>query len=460
MNPSRRDALAALAALAAAGLGRPASAADPPKLALSTFVTEITVPLGHPLMGGGIAPAKEVVDPLFAHGFVLRGPDKPVAVVALDWCEVRNGAYELFRDQVAAAVGTDPARVMLSCLHQHDAPVADLEAEEFLQKHKAGASVCDTAFVRKTAERVAAAAGESLKASRPVTRIGTGRANVEQVASNRRYTDAAGAVRHNRMSATRDPAVRAAPEGTVDPELTTLSFWDGDAPLLGLSAYATHPMSYYGRGGVSADFVGLARRRRQADTPGVFQMYASGCSGNVTAGKYNDGSPDSRPVLADRLYKAMAAAWKDTTTAPVTAAAFRSVPLKLKARTSAGFSEDELTKRLTADPKPFGRCLAALGLGWKKRADAGRPIDVAALDFGRAVFALLPAESYVEYQLLAKKQRPGAAVVVAGYGECGPGYVPTEAAWAENDGNLADWCWVDPGSEDRMTAAIKTAMKD
>ena len=71
-------------------------------------------------------------------------------------------------------------------------------------------------------------------------------------------------------------------------------------------------MSYYGKGGVSSDFVGLARKRRQADDPRVFQAYPSGCSGNVTAGKYNDGTPDDRPILAERLYNAMAEAWKAT----------------------------------------------------------------------------------------------------------------------------------------------------
>ena len=44
----------------------------------------------------------------------------------------------------------------------------------------------------------------------------------------------------------------------------------------------------------------------------MFQIYASGCSGNVTAGKYNDGDPANRPVLADRMHAAMAAAWKAT----------------------------------------------------------------------------------------------------------------------------------------------------
>jgi hypothetical protein len=462
MNPTRREALAAMAAgvATASGGSRPPLAwADEPKFTVSTFATDITVPLGHPLMGGGIAPAKEVLDPLYAHGFVLRGAGKPVAFVGLDWCEVRNGAYELFRSKVATAVGTDPVRVMVCSLHQHDAPVADVEAQQLLEKHKAGASVCDLAFLDRAVARVADAAKESLGSAKPVTHVGTGQARVEKVASNRRYTDEGGAVRHNRMSATRDPKVRAAAEGTIDPLLKTVSLWNGDTPLLGLSAYATHPMSFYGKGGVSADFVGMARRRRQADTPGVFQMYASGCSGNVTAGKYNDGSPENRPVLADRMHAAMAAAWKDTKRHAIKDVAFRSAELKLEARTSAGFTEDELTKRLTSDPRPFGRCLAALGLSWKHRVDAGKPIDLPVLDLGPAVLLLLPAEAYVEFQLAAEWLGQDAFVLVAGYGECGPGYIPIERAWQENDGNLADWCWVNPGSEERMYAALKKVLK-
>src|SRR5262245_9786223 len=205
-------------------------------------------------MGGGIAPAKEIVDPLFAHGFVWQGVGKPVAFVALDWCEVRNGAYELFRDKIAKAVDTDPVRVMLCALHQHDAPIADLEAQQLLEKHKAKGAICDLEFLEKTVSRVADTAKASCKHAEPVTHIATGQAKVEKVASNRRYSDENGKVQYNRMSATRDPKIRAAEEGTIDPILKTFSFWNGDTPLLALSAYATHPMSYYGKGGVSADF--------------------------------------------------------------------------------------------------------------------------------------------------------------------------------------------------------------
>jgi hypothetical protein len=459
MHPTRRDVIAAMALGVSGGLRPPPVAAEESRYTLSTFTAEVTVPLGHPLMGGGIAPAKEVLDPLYAHGFVLRGAGKPVVFAAVDWCEIRNGAYELFRTKIATAVGTDPVRVLVCALHQHDAPVADVEAQQLLEQHKAGAFVCDLAFLDTAVTRVAAAAKESLAAAKAVTHVGTARAKVEKVSSNRRYIDPNGVVRYDRMSRTTNPVTRDAEVGTIDQFVTTVSFWNGDAPLLGLSAYAVHPMSQYGRGQVTADFVGLARRRRQADTPGVFQFYASGCSGNVTAGKYNDGSLENRPVLADRLYKSMAAAWADTKRHPLTAAGFRSTELRLEARSSAGFSEAELMKRLTTDARPFGRCLAALGLSWKKRVDAGRPIDLPVLDLGPAVVALLPAEAYVEYQLLAQKLRPDSTVLVAGYGECGPGYIPIERAWRENDGNLHDWCWVNPGSEQRMTDALERVLK-
>lgn len=461
MNPTRRDALAAVTVIALSGGPRPplVGAREEVKLTLATFETDVTIPIGHPCMGGGVAPAKEVIDPLLAHGFVLQGAGKPVVFVALDWCEIRNGAYERFRERIAKAVGTDPVRVMLCALHQHDAPIADVEAQQFLETHKAKGAICDLAFLEKAVSRVAAAAKACLPGAKPVTHLGTGAANVEMVASNRRYSDADGKVHYNRMSATRDPKIRDADAGTIDPLLKTLSFWNGDTALCALSAYATHPMSYYGKGGVTADFVGLARKMRQSETKGVFQMYASGCSGNVTAGKYNDGSPDNRATLAGRIHAAMRAAWRATKTFPVKDVSFRSVPLALGARTSDGFSEAALLEKLKNDPKPFGQCLAALGLSWKKRCDAGTPIDLPVLDFGGAALALLPAESYVEFQLAAQQARPNDFVLVAGYGECGPGYVPIERAWKENDGNLTDWCWVNPGSEKRMREAIQTALK-
>jgi len=91
--------------------------------------------------------------------------------------------------------------------------------------------------------------------------------------------------------------------------------------------------------------------------------------------------------------------------------------------------------------------LAALGLSWRKRADAGHKIEVPILDFGIGQLLLLPGESYVEYQVVAQRLRPDSFVMVIGYGECAPGYIPTDKAFEENDSNLNEWCWVSPGSK-------------
>jgi hypothetical protein len=177
---------------------------------------------------------------------------------------------------------------------------------------KLAGTVCDPDFHFRAVQNVANALRDSLKSARWLTHLGTGKAKVERIASNRRYTLPDGSVRFDRTSSTRNTAAIAAAEGVIDPWLRTLSFWSGDIPLAAVSFYAVHPMSYYGQGEVSADFPGIARRRRQAETSGVEQIYCSGCSGNVTAGKYNDGAKENRAMLADRLRAAMASAWRDT----------------------------------------------------------------------------------------------------------------------------------------------------
>ena len=76
-------------------------AAPKAEFRLATFSADVTVPMGHALMGGGIRPAQKVADPLFANGWVLLGGDKPTVMVSVDWCEIRNAAYERWRTVLA-----------------------------------------------------------------------------------------------------------------------------------------------------------------------------------------------------------------------------------------------------------------------------------------------------------------------------------------------------------------------
>jgi hypothetical protein len=459
---TRRALLGGLAAGAVWGSST-ARAAEPERpWELFTFSADVTPLIGHPCMGGGIAPVKSIADPLEAIGFVLRGGSliKPVVVVVVDWCEIRNDAYDRWRDVIAGTVGTDPLNVLVTAVHQHDAPIVDLTAEKLLEENQCTGRICNLAFNELVVNRVARAAGTALKKKpKRVTHVGMGRAKAERLASNRRYILADGSVSYGRTSASNDPQAHKADEGTIDPWVKVLSFWDEDTPLLALSSYAIHPMSHYGKGEVSADFVGAARRARQKGLPDVVQIYASGCSGNVTAGKYNDGAPERRAELAGRLEAAMAAAWKDTRREPLERASLRLQPLRFKAREDDGFTEADLKKRLADHEHPFGQCLAAMGLSWRKRLASDEPIALPTLDLGPALLSIAPGETYVEYQLLAESLRPDKFVMTLGYGDAATGYIPTASQIAEHDGNLRDWCWVDPSAEAVLTQGLKAGLK-
>lgn len=72
------------------------------------------------------------------------------------------------------------------------------------------------------------------------------------------------------------------------------------------------------------------------------QIYFSGCSGNVTAGKYNMGDRTNRAVLADRLYQAMVSAWRETKRHPLTTVSLRSTTVRLDWRDGPGFTVADL----------------------------------------------------------------------------------------------------------------------
>ncbi len=233
---------------------------------LATFAADVTIPLGHRCMGVLPTKSQRIEDPLECRGLVFLGAGQPVVLAAVDWCEIRNGAYDAWRDALAEAAGTSRERVLVCSLHQHDAPVTDSGAQKLLDAVGLKGELYDVEFHADCLRRVAAAIKKGLENPRRVTHVGMGQAKVERVASNRRVVHADGRVSFSRGSRSGGEVFhRDAPEGEIDPYLKTLSFWDGEMPVAALNVYATHPMSYYGQGGVTADFVGLARRRRQAD---------------------------------------------------------------------------------------------------------------------------------------------------------------------------------------------------
>ena len=312
MNPdrtlSRRHLLGmSLAAGASLPLRPSAFAAD--KFRIAPFRYDVTPPTGHPLCGGWITPVKSVDDPLEAIGFVILGAGDPIVICALDWTGLLNEAHLQWRTALAEAAGTTPDRVAVQCVHQHDAPFVCLASEKLIAEQDAGMQIVDLAFFRDCLNRGKAAVKEALLEARPLTHVAAAEAKVDRIAGNRRIAlGPDGKVLKMRGSACKDPELIAMTEGLIDPQLKTVAFYSGKEKIASCHYYACHPMSHYGKGAVSSDYPGLARKRIEAAEPGCTHLYFTGCAGNIGAGKYNDGSPEARIELTDRLHAAMVAA--------------------------------------------------------------------------------------------------------------------------------------------------------
>ena len=443
---NRREAMqASLLAALGTGLGH-GFAAESGALEIATFTVDATPPIGHPCCGGWITPIQVVDDKQLALGIVLRGAGAPVVIVAVDWTGILNESYFQLQKAVADAVGTTPERVVAQCVHPHNAPFADGGAQKLLAAAPGTPPhTLDLEFFDKFTNNVAAAAKASLNQMQPLTHVGVGQAKVDQVAGNRRLKGPDGKLLSMRGSACKDEKLRAEPEGLIDPFLKTVSFWNGDRAIAALHYYACHPMSYYGDGHATPDFCGLAREKRRADDPPVMQMYFDGCGGDIAAGKYNDGTPEMRPVLRDRIYEAMVAAWKATEKHPVTKFDWRSEPVILPLRTEAGYSE-AAARQILQDEKAAKalRGRAAMMLSWLARSH--RPINITCLDIGPVRILHLPGEPFIEYQLHAQQVKPGSFVCVAGYGDGGTWYIPTAAAYPDG-GYEVSVALVGPDSE-------------
>jgi hypothetical protein len=424
------------------------------------FQADITPPIGAPLCDALVPPAKEIVDPLLARGIVLSSSGPRFVMCALDWVGVGNSGYDEFRDALAKAAGTTRDHVAVHCLHQHDAPGCDFAADELLVPYGLGNKLFDVAFARTAIQRTADALRASLIESRPVTQIGYGKAKVEQVASNRRVLGPDGKVKYVRYSSTKDENIRAEPEGIIDPFVHLLSFWNEDKPIATLTYYATHPQSYYGQGGVSCDFPGLARELRDKEQPDVFHVHFDGAGGNVTAGKYNDGAPENRPVLARRLADGMKAAFEATKTSPIksTDLRWRVKPVSLPV---ASHLDIAALRETIADEKADARARlrAARDLAWAARALAGSKIDITCLTLGPIAVLHMPGELFVEYQLAAQKMRPDSPVLMAAYGDYGPGYIGLAHSYSQGGYETGPVSRVAPEVEDVLVGAMKELLK-
>ena len=398
-------------------------------LRIARFDLDVTPSLGTWMAYQPVRRLDEMT--LRCRGIVLLGAGKPIVLCAMDWIGIANEAHDAFRDSLAKAAGTTRERVAVHAVHQHDAPACDFTAERMIRNlGLPGYQMIDSKFTRQIIKRTAEAVQAALPAAEVVTHYGWGVADVKQVASNRRILGPDGKVRAVRYTMTLDPALRAEPEGVIDPQVSLLSFWNETQPVAVLSYYACHPQSYYLTGIPSPDFPGIARFIRGQAVPEALHVHFNGAGGNIGAGKYNDGAEKNRMTLALRLAEGMRKAFDDTQKYPldVSEVDWKVAYVKLPVAPHLAMSDLVETAK-TAQPR---RQLAvAVQMAWLERCEAGHAIDISCLYLGDGRVIHMPGELFVEYQLAAKSTYPDLHVAMAAYGDYGPGYIGTRVAYFE-----------------------------
>ena len=433
----------------------PAAGPDRPPYRIATFSADVTPPLGHACMGGGIAPVKKIDDPLFAHGWVLLGAGKPVVFVAVDWCEIRNDAYQRWRRVLADAAETAPERVLVACLHQHDAPVADLGGAALPRPQQGQGEYLRPRLSR--AGRAGSGSGtpggaeEAEKSHAHRHRPGPRREGGVQppLPPRRRQTGLRPHQRHPRPESARQTRRDHRPLAQ-DAQFLGRCYSAGGAELL---RHASDELLRPGR-----SIQRLRRPRANAAKPTI-----PGCSRSTSpvaaATSPRASTTTVRPTIAPslpRLYQGMTAAWKATKRYPLKEVDFRSTPLR-RSRAPTPVSALRNYGATENGPPPLRAVPGRAGAEPCERADAGHVLD-------------LPSSTWARPWSCCCRESPMSSISCWRSG-CDrmpswwswleytrPGMCQPTRPYRSTDGNLRDWCWV-AGAEKTLTTASKTVLQ-
>ena len=436
----------------------------PELIKISTFQCDITPPIGHPLCAGWYPDVSAIGDSLSANGIIIQSENKTIVICTLDWAELSNYEHLRWRQALAEATGTTADQVAVHCTHCHDSPWPDQEAQELLNKYNNPDIILTGTWADDVRKETAEAAQAAMTDLKPCSHVSTGQEKVLDIASNRRVREN-GKLKGVRWTYCPNEEIRHAPEGLIDPFLKTVSFWNDDEKLVSLHYYATHPTAYDGTGIVTPEFVGLARNK-VSEEENVPHIYFTGCAGNITAGKYNDGNDESRVWFTNEIYRAMKTSETFADKQKLDTIDWHLENIHLPARVDANGSDarermdyDALLDVLKSDADSRTKSRAALILTYKERCDT-LPIPVTTLQLNKDIFILhLPGEAFMEYQHFAYGENPSAFTCVASYGDLGPGYICMKESFDEGGYEPSDaFCAAE--SETILKEAITKVMRN
>lgn len=367
----------------------------------------------------------------------------------MDFCGLMNSAYDDLVKVFARAVKTPKERVVIHCIHQHDAPLLNYEIETYLK--------CETyprQWWTNVMEKCSQSAKECLDRMDTILSIGYNETRLHGYASNRRILGCDGKVVGMRLSRCSDTSLRNKPAGVIDPMLRTVAFKNSSGQIAGsLSFYATHPQVSNDRKMYSADAPGEALNILKGHSCDGLHGFFTGAGGNVAAGKYssatdlNDNLFRFGKILADGISLNLdAMKWEDTRELHWH---FIEFPFPTQQ-----MNKDKILSQINDESICLNERLqkAVLLTCLEYRKNASYRLSI--LRMGSVKILFLPGEPFVEYQLYAQSLIPDEFLAVAGNCSDNFLYLPLAKHFEEGGYEVNSFCWCTIDFEKRFKKAL------
>ncbi len=425
-------------------------------LVAGVAVSDIT-PQGPVAMSGFAARTElsvDVHDPLSARAVALEDGPHASIVLAADLVMLTIAQCDELRRAISENTGLGLASVVVSVTHTHAGP------------HSAVGGLgegADPEYVTWLESELVATAVRAWEARRPA-RIGHGYGRERTVAHNRRHEG-----------------------GIVDPTVTAVRVDDAQGePMAVLFSYACHPVVLGPTNlMLSADWPGEARRRVEERVDGAVAVFLQGCCGDVNTGhSAHDSMDPSRSAL--RTFEESARVGRllgdvvadlavEIRTGPAAIAAVQGEVVMPFAERPSPAELDRYEAEVDAElvgPVPSDREVILRGRQtWLRSLRESSSVSslvaaVSAHQWGDLTVVTVPGEAFVQISLDIRAGAPGRDMLVLGYCNGVPGYVPHPPAEYEHGGYEIEeahyfygqpQCF-DPGCGPSLVAAARRAL--
>ncbi len=439
---------------------------------------KITPPLGTPCALGLDDDLVEVLDDIFVRALYLERGTEKVLVVSADVIGLFPADIAEFAAAVTEATSIPAGRQVFHATHTHQTANSRWEDARVLEPFGLAARHSSpefkAIFKRGCVEAAKAAVGSAAPAE-----MAYAEAPAEGIASNRRVPAGPGKVVFR--SSRPDAAMRAEPEGHIDPLVRLVLFRTKTGGTIGVANYNCHPSAAGGDEGpfVTGDFAGRGIADAEAAIPGLHLLHLSGTSGEINPGKHvtsDSLEPAARKadveLLGSRYADAIRAAVglaKDWSTPDRLAFVRSGVALPLLAGLPSEAEDREkiaeaargyIADKAVGKTNPGAmRRLSHEALVLRRSADGKLPTEAAALAVGGVRFAFLPGEIMLKFGD-ALRDRFGASRLlnVATSLDYTPGYVVPAPYFAEG-GYEPTATKLDPAAYDILLDQITALLK-